>query len=141
LQRCTDILGQTPVQASGREHLRELLSRASGGVVITTIRKIMPKKGGAMPELSARQNIVVIADEAHREDVTDCDAAELIKKFLSLWDMRPMDWVIILREGQVNFSLLDQDLIVSTIAEGFKELGQPFDAENWMKNVSFRASA
>ncbi len=62
----TDILGQTAVQASGREHLRELLNRASGGVVFTTIHKFMPEKGEAMPELSARQNIVVIADEAHR---------------------------------------------------------------------------
>ena len=65
-QRCADILGQTPVQASGREHLRELLNRASGGVVFTTIHKFLPEKGEAMPELSARQNIVVIADEAHR---------------------------------------------------------------------------
>jgi type I restriction enzyme R subunit len=65
-QRCADILGQTPVQASGREHLRELLNRASGGVVFTTIHKFMPEKGEAMPELSARENIVVIADEAHR---------------------------------------------------------------------------
>ena len=65
-QRCADILGQTPVQASGREHLRELLNRASGGVVFTTIHKFMPEKGEAMPELSGRQNIVVIADEAHR---------------------------------------------------------------------------
>ncbi len=65
-QRCADILGQTPVQASGREHLRALLNRASGGVVFTTIHKFMPEKGEAMPELSARQNIVVIADEAHR---------------------------------------------------------------------------
>ncbi len=75
-QRCADILGQTPVQAGGREHLRELLNRASGGVVFTTIHKFILEKGdptsprlrvtGAMPELSARQNIVVIADEAHR---------------------------------------------------------------------------
>ena len=65
-QRCADILGQTPVQASSREQLRELLNRASGGVVFTTIHKFMPEKGEAMPELSARQNIVVIADEAHR---------------------------------------------------------------------------
>ena len=65
-QRCADILGQTPVQANGREHLRELLNRASGGVVFTTIHKFMPEKGEAMPELSGRQNIVVIADEAHR---------------------------------------------------------------------------
>ena len=65
-QRCADILGQTPVQASGREHLRELLNRASGGVVFTTIHKFAAEKGETMPELSARQNIVVIADEAHR---------------------------------------------------------------------------
>jgi len=65
-QRCADILGQTPVQASGREHLRELLNRASGGVIFTTIHKFMPEKGEPMPELSARLNIVVIADEAHR---------------------------------------------------------------------------
>ncbi len=65
-QRCADILGQTPVQASGRDDLRALLNRASGGVVFTTIHKFMPEKGEAMPELSARQNIVVIADEAHR---------------------------------------------------------------------------
>jgi type I restriction enzyme, R subunit len=65
-QRCADILGQTPVQASGREHLRELLNRASGGVVFTTIHKFAAEKGELMPELSKRQNIVVIADEAHR---------------------------------------------------------------------------
>lgn len=65
-QRCADILGQTPVQASGREDLRALLNRASGGVVFTTIHKFMPEKGEAMSELSSRQNIVVIADEAHR---------------------------------------------------------------------------
>ena len=59
-----DILRRT-VQAGGREHLRELLNRASGGVVFTTIHKFMPEKGELMPELSARQNIVVIADEAH----------------------------------------------------------------------------
>ena len=45
--------------------MRELLNRASGGVVFTTIHKFMPEKGEMMPELSARQNIVVIADEMH----------------------------------------------------------------------------
>ncbi len=34
--------------------------------MFTAIHKFMPEKGEAMPELSARQNIVVIADEAHR---------------------------------------------------------------------------
>ena len=65
-QRCSDILGQIPVQADSREQLRELLNRASGGVVFTTIHKFMPEKGEQMPVLSTRQNIVVIADEAHR---------------------------------------------------------------------------
>ncbi len=65
-QRCVDILGQTPVQATGRDHLCELLNRPSGGVVFTTIQKFMPEKGEPMPLLSDRQNIVVIADEAHR---------------------------------------------------------------------------
>ncbi len=65
-QRCHDLLGQMPVQANGRDHLRELLNRASGGVVFTTIHKFMPERGESMQELSARQNIVVIADEAHR---------------------------------------------------------------------------
>uniref|UniRef100_UPI00286C57D7 type I restriction endonuclease subunit R n=1 Tax=Gemmatimonas sp. TaxID=1962908 RepID=UPI00286C57D7 len=64
--RCVDLLGETPVQATGRDHLRELLNRASGGVVFTTIQKFMPERGEVMPELSTRQNIVVIADEAHR---------------------------------------------------------------------------
>jgi type I restriction enzyme R subunit len=65
-QRCHDILGQMPVQAGGREDLRALLNRASGGVVFTTIHKFMAERGEAMPCLSTRQNIVVIADEAHR---------------------------------------------------------------------------
>ena len=65
-QRCIDTLGETPVQATGRDDLRRLLNRASGGVVFTTIQKFMPERGEAMPELSTRQNIVVIADEAHR---------------------------------------------------------------------------
>ncbi len=65
-QRCADMLGQVPVQAGSRDQLRELLNRASGGVVFTTIHKFMPEQGEAMPALSTRQNIVVIADEAHR---------------------------------------------------------------------------
>jgi type I restriction enzyme R subunit len=65
-QRCTDLLGQTPVQAASREQLRELLAVASGGVVFTTIQKFLPEDSERMPALSNRSNIVVIADEAHR---------------------------------------------------------------------------
>jgi type I restriction enzyme R subunit len=64
---CKDLLRQSPVQASSRAHLRELLKVASGGVVFTTIQKFMPdQKGDIHPLLSDRANIVVIADEAHR---------------------------------------------------------------------------
>lgn len=64
--RCRDILGQTPIQAVGREELRDLLNWVSGGMIFTTIQKFMPDSNQAMPELSSRQNIVVIADEAQR---------------------------------------------------------------------------
>lgn len=64
--RCQDILRQKPVQSENREHLKELLSVASGGVVFTTIQKFFPEKGADYPKLSDRRNIVVIADEAHR---------------------------------------------------------------------------
>ena len=66
-QRCHDILGQMPVQARDREHLRELLNRASGGVIFTTIQKFVPEtKGERFDQLTDRQNVIVIADEAHR---------------------------------------------------------------------------
>jgi type I restriction enzyme R subunit len=64
---CKDLIRQTPVQAEGREHLRELLNRASGGVVFTTLQKFAPQPGEKdFPTLTDRTNVVVIADEAHR---------------------------------------------------------------------------
>jgi len=65
--QCHDLLRQTPKQAEGRDDLRALLDRPSGGVIFTTIQKFMPKEGERdFPLLSARRNVVVIADEAHR---------------------------------------------------------------------------
>lgn len=65
--RCRDLLRQPPTQAESRADLREKLSVEAGGVVFTTIQKFFPEeKGDQHPELSARRNIVVIADEAHR---------------------------------------------------------------------------
>ena len=60
------LLRQEPVQAKNRGHLKELLKVASGGIVFTTIQKFQPDDGNVYEELSARKNIVVIADEAHR---------------------------------------------------------------------------
>jgi len=60
------LLRQAPVQADNREELKSLLSVASGGVVFTTIQKFQPEEGNIYDTLSERENIVVIADEAHR---------------------------------------------------------------------------
>jgi len=60
------LLRQEPVQAENRQHLKELLKVASGGVVFTTIQKFQPDDGNVYEELSNRKNIIVIADEAHR---------------------------------------------------------------------------
>jgi type I restriction enzyme R subunit len=65
--RCHDILRQKPVQANSRKELRELLSVASGGIVFATIQKFFPEEDREQhPLLSGRDNIIVIADEAHR---------------------------------------------------------------------------
>lgn len=61
------LLRQEPVQADSRRHLKELLKVRSGGVVFTTIQKFQPDDdGNVYEELSDRENIIVIADEAHR---------------------------------------------------------------------------
>ena len=60
------LLRQEPVQAEDRGHLKELLKVASGGVVFTTIQKFQPEEGNVYETLSERENIIVIADEAHR---------------------------------------------------------------------------
>jgi len=61
------LLRQEPVQAESREHLKELLKVASGGIVFTTIQKFFPENNKSVyDQLSDRKNIVVIADEAHR---------------------------------------------------------------------------
>jgi len=65
--KCSDLLRQRPVQADSRDKIKELLKVASGGIVFTTIQKFFPEeKGDKYPMLSDRNNIVVIADEAHR---------------------------------------------------------------------------
>lgn len=72
------LLRQEPVQAKDRDHLKELLKVASGGIVFTTIQKFLPdeiidddgnktgRKKEIFDQLSNRTNIIVIADEAHR---------------------------------------------------------------------------
>lgn len=45
------LLRQEPVQATSREHLKELLKVASGGIVFTTIQKFLPTDGGSVYDL------------------------------------------------------------------------------------------
>lgn len=62
------LIRQQPVQADGREALREeLAKRETGGVIFTTIQKFGLQEGEqAHPVLNERHNIIVISDEAHR---------------------------------------------------------------------------
>jgi type I restriction enzyme R subunit len=55
----------------GPESLRALLRRPAGGIIFTTIQKFAPsvrdgEREGEMPLLSERDNVIVMADEAHR---------------------------------------------------------------------------
>lgn len=64
---CVGLLRQKPVQATNRDHLKELLKVSGGWIVFTTIQKFYPETGEDTYEtLSERTNIVVVADEAHR---------------------------------------------------------------------------
>ena len=84
------LLRQEPVQAESREHLKQLLQVASGGIVFTTIQKFMPDGNKSVyDQLSDRKNVVVIADEAHRTqygfearlvDEKDAETKEVIGK-------------------------------------------------------------
>lgn len=65
---CKDIVGDVQ-HADTTDDLRRLLDRDAGGVIFTTIEKFRLKKDNGEithPILSNRDNIIVIADEAHR---------------------------------------------------------------------------
>ena len=50
----------------GPRSLHALLNVPAGGIVFTTIQKFAPALGRKMPVLSERENVIVMADEAHR---------------------------------------------------------------------------
>lgn len=61
--KCKDFLRQVPVQATTRQHLRELLEgRNANGIIFTTMQKFEEYDA----PLSDRTNIIVMSDEAHR---------------------------------------------------------------------------
>jgi type I restriction enzyme R subunit len=63
-----DLLREEPQVAETRKQLRQMLTdRPSGGIIFTTIQKFSPLDDeDSFPVLSERENVVVIADEAHR---------------------------------------------------------------------------
>lgn len=60
-----ELLSTTPIQAESVEELKKLLSETSGGVIFSTVQKFKPESG-EFPTLNTRENVIVIADEAHR---------------------------------------------------------------------------
>ncbi len=68
-----ETLKQTPVQASDRDSLREILAaRQAGGIIFTTVQKFaLLGEETHHPILSTRHNIVVVSDEAHRSQYGD----------------------------------------------------------------------
>ena len=54
-----------PEQAETVEHLKDLLKVPAGGIIFSTVQKFKAEEG-RFPLLSKRENIIVIADEAHR---------------------------------------------------------------------------
>ena len=61
--KCKEFLRQEPLQAESRENLKTLLAgRQANGIIFTTMQKFEESN----EPLSERNNIVVMADEAHR---------------------------------------------------------------------------
>lgn len=61
--KCSDFLRQTPVQATSRNNLKELLNnREANGIFFTTMQKFEESE----EPLTERKDIIVISDEAHR---------------------------------------------------------------------------
>ena len=69
----SETLKQTPVQATSRDELRDMLAaRQAGGIIFTTVQKFaLLGDETSHPVLSRRHNIVVISDEAHRSQYGD----------------------------------------------------------------------
>lgn len=63
--RCAELFGQAPQQVTEVAELRQLLDRQAGGVIFATIQKFRPEEGD-FEEITARRNVVVFVDEAHR---------------------------------------------------------------------------
>jgi len=61
-----DLFQVTPEQAESRDDLRAKLNRASGGIIFTMMHKFAPDDVDRNDPVTMRENVIVIADEAHR---------------------------------------------------------------------------
>lgn len=57
---------EPPKKIKSQAELKTSLKVSSGGIIFTTIQKFLAKNGAAFEELSKRDNIIVVTDEAHR---------------------------------------------------------------------------
>ncbi|USN45319.1 MAG: type I restriction endonuclease subunit R [Candidatus Woesearchaeota archaeon] len=57
---------EPPKKIKSQEELKTALKVSSGGIIFTTIQKFLSKNGSTFEELSRRDNIIVVTDEAHR---------------------------------------------------------------------------
>ena len=74
--KCKDFLRQDPMQAESRENLKTLLAgRQANGIIFTTMQKFEESDG----PLSERNNIIVMADEAHRGQYGLAEKIKIVK--------------------------------------------------------------
>ncbi|UEA32084.1 type I restriction endonuclease subunit R [Granulicatella elegans] len=74
--KCKDFLRQEPMHAESRENLKTLLAgRQANGIIFTTMQKFEESD----EPLSERNNIVVMADEAHRGQYGLTEKIKIIK--------------------------------------------------------------
>lgn len=59
-------LVEAPKQANNKDELRDMLNVTSGGIIFSTIQKFSPRGDEIVSAISTRDDIYVIADEAHR---------------------------------------------------------------------------
>jgi len=74
--KCKDFLRQEPLQAESRENLKTLLAgRQANGIIFTTMQKFEESD----EPLSERNNIIVMADEAHRGQYGLAEKIKIVK--------------------------------------------------------------
>ena len=66
----TSLLGQAPVQAESREHLKSLLKVASGGIVFTTIQKFFPETSTRFAALDTSTGSVPVSPVVEHVETT-----------------------------------------------------------------------